>query len=274
MNSIDYGTGKTNIDTATVPADAVRAIRHNDGTLCGARHLPAIHSLMAAGEVRIPEQPDVTGLYAAQAVRVDMSAVLSVQQVHDDDPDTSYLGQWTDDADDWCIIRATGEYVAKVHQRARIIEALRDRIDYCAEYYTEPDAPEYAAKMRARLARIEASGETKLPGRGREYRFFKPADNGEAEGSAEYCKYGLQNWKRIERLNNGDWHYVGITVTVTLTNADGFEREISSGGLWGIESDSGKYLMDVAREQMEEIRAEVEKHCSMPEWNGEFDGNN
>jgi hypothetical protein len=38
----------TILATAHLPADAVRAIRHNDGTLCDVEHLPVLHDLMAA----------------------------------------------------------------------------------------------------------------------------------------------------------------------------------------------------------------------------------
>ncbi len=203
------------------------------------------------------------------AVRVDMSAVLTVRQVLDDDPDTSELGKYTDRAEDWCIIRKTGEYVARVRQRNRIIDTLREWIDYGDDL-----APETIARYEARIERIKASGETTYPhNSGREFRFFKPCAGGEKEGTADYKKYGLQDWKRMEALNSGDWHYIGITATVTLTNADGFEKKISS-DTWGIESDSGEYLKEVAHEQIEEIRAEVEKYAPMPEWDGEFDGNN
>jgi hypothetical protein len=268
MNNTSERT--TVLATAALPVDAVRAIRHNDGTLCRIEHLPVIHALMAAGEVQISEQPDVTGLYAVQAVRVDMSAVLTVRQVRDDNPDTSYIGSYTDDADEWCIIRATGEYVAKVLQRRRIIDTLRDWIDYGDDL-----APETIARYEARIARVEASGETELPSRGREYRYFRPYAGGEVPGTADYRKYGLQDWKRMEALNNGDWHYVGIIATVTLTNADGFKKVVKSAGLWKIESDSSAdHFKEMAREQVEEIRAEVEKYAPMPEWGGEFDGNN
>jgi hypothetical protein len=160
-----------------------------------------------------------------------------------------------------------------VHQRNRIIEEIKERIQDETELSGNRYRAGYTERQRARLARIDASGETELPRSSREYRFFKPADNGEAEGTADYKKYGLQDWKRYEALNNGDWHYIGITATVTLTNADGFEKKISS-DTWGIESDSGEHLKEVAHEQIEEIRAEVEKYAPMPEWDGEFDGNN
>lgn len=146
---------------------------------------------------------------------------ITIKQTVDESPDLSTLGQFTDTADEWAIVREgehAGEYVANL-----------------------PD-------------------EAELPQRGREYRFFKPYAGGEKEGTDDYQKYGLQDWERAEGLGRGDWCYVGISARLEYTNGPaGIVQTLRSGGLWGVESDSGAdYLASVAKEELDNLRREAE----------------
>lgn len=198
-----------------------------------------------------------------------MDITLQVRQIIDSDADASYIGRYTDTPETWAIICATGEYCAKVEQRNRIIAACEERIE--ENINDNPAFPKISIlRERARIAAIERSGETEYPPCGREYRFFVPYAGGETQGTADYKKYGLQDFARMESLNRGDWHHVGIVASVTLETDDGFTKTIESGGIWGVESDAGDYLQELAREQIDEIRAAVAPYGEMPEWNGEF----
>lgn len=99
-----------------------------------------------------------------------------------------------------------------------------------------------------------------MPERGREFRFFKPYAGGEKEGTKEYCKYGKQDFARMEGLNRGDWHFMGIIAKANVQlSKDSPIQQIRSGGLWGIESDSGeKYLKEIEQEQLAELKKELE----------------
>ncbi len=158
----------------------------------------------------------------ASKVRLE-SIALHVET--DSDADTSTLGEWTDALDDWCIVRATGEYV-------------RDTIDAAADEDGEsnPDFPE----------------------KGREYRCFRPYASGEAPGTDSYKQYGLQDWKRMEGLCNGDWCYIGVyaTAEVSYDIGNGARRleTLRSPGLWGFESDCGDYAATVADEELSELK--------------------
>lgn len=91
-----------------------------------------------------------------------------------------------------------------------------------------------------------------------EHRYFIPA-----------TEYGEQDYKQMEALNNGDWHFIGIVVECVVSHPCSDDprypdvatsrrlETFTSGGLWGIESDSGDYLEEVAQEQMTELKAHL-----------------
>lgn len=74
--------------------------------------------------------------------------------------------------------------------------------------------------------------------------------------------YALRDKERLAAYNRGEWHMLGIsakaTVLIPVDTTPGPSwkiQNISSCGLWGVESDSGKeYLKQVADEQVAELR--------------------
>jgi hypothetical protein len=148
-----------------------------------------------------------------------MKKIESIKILHDydDNSDTSFFGECSDVVKPGCIIRSSRMF----------IEDLPD--------------------------------DEHLPEKGREYRFFHPSDSGETVGSDNYRKYALQNYDRMEQLNNGYFHYIGISAEAkVLTSYDGKNwliNTLSSGGLWGIESDSdSEYINEVQSEQLSELK--------------------
>lgn len=134
----------------------------------------------------------------------------------DNSPDTSCLGEYTDDLQEGVIVRQHDEFFEKL--------------------------PE----------------EDRYPDKGRDYRAFKPYAGGEKVGTKEYYEYGMQDYKRMESLNNGNWSYIGIyaKAEVSYDIGQGSRRieTLESSGLWGIESDSGDYLKEVEKEQLEDLK--------------------
>lgn len=88
----------------------------------------------------------------------------------------------------------------------------------------------------------------------REFRYFVAAMSGEDTGNPESVQ---QDFDRMESLNNGDWCYVGIVAYAEVVTAAGIIQRLQSGGLWGIESDSGVYMEEIQSEQLEELRGEL-----------------
>ncbi len=151
---------------------------------------------------------------------------IKVKMIHDEAPDTSCIGEYTDDVENGVIVRSMGEFYEKL-----------------------------PAEMERDLdGKFLCKGEPDIPTMGREYRFFKPYAGGEEKGTKDYYTYGRQDFKRMEGLLKGDWHFVGIMAEAEVLSPiegmkDNFRVEtLSSGGLWGIESDSGDYLKEVAQE--------------------------
>lgn len=152
----------------------------------------------------------------------------------DESPDTSFLGEYTDDLGPGVIVRELEEFYEK-------LPAPMER-DVDGRFYRKGE-PE------------------NLPSRGREYRGFVPYAGGEKAGTARYYRYGMQDFKRMEALNNGDFCFIGVLAeaTVKYQEGDHYRLEtLASGGLWGIESDSGDYIKEVEREQVADLKAHLE----------------
>lgn len=147
--------------------------------------------------------------------------IFSVSIVHhtDESPETDFLGKYSDSYDDWALCRCCGEYLAQV------------------------------------------SEDHETPDRGREYRFFLPYAGGEKQGTKNYQKYGKQDFERMESLNSGNWYFLGVSAVAKIgVSFDGGKNwkldTITSGGLWGIESDSDRsYIEEVEKEQLDDLFA-------------------
>lgn len=91
-----------------------------------------------------------------------------------------------------------------------------------------------------------------------EYRYFIACNSGEETGNPDSVE---QDYQRMEAYNRGDWHVIGLRVRATIAIHEcrhTRDINIESSGLWGVESDSGDdYMTEVAREQLDEIRAEL-----------------
>ena len=83
-------------------------------------------------------------------------------------------------------------------------------------------------------------------------RYFIAAMSGTDTGNPESV---MQDYKRMEAYNDGEWHYLGIrAVAIVRLTEDGPKQKITSGGLWGIESDSDESCFaEVEAEQRAEL---------------------
>jgi hypothetical protein len=92
-----------------------------------------------------------------------------------------------------------------------------------------------------------------------EYRYFNPYhERYKGENPADIRKYCQQDYERMESLNRGNWCFIGIRADAEIV-VDGVRQDISSGGLWGIESDSDRaYLTEIDGEQLSELRDQLQ----------------
>lgn len=92
--------------------------------------------------------------------------------------------------------------------------------------------------------------------------FLKRTTNLSAEERKDVRKYVAQDYARMERGNAGDWCLIGIRAEAEYsvgTSRNGYlAQEITSGGLWGIESDSEEsYLKSVEDEELTDLSVQL-----------------
>lgn len=141
-----------------------------------------------------------------------------ISHLVDSNPDISFIGEYTDKLKAGVIVRKYGEYFERLPEDAEI------------------------------------------PQPSREFRGFIPYAAGKPKGTEEYYEYGLHDFKRMEELNSGNFSIVGIVASaqVKYKEGDHFRFEwLKSGGLWGIESDSGSYIQEVEEEQLADLKGHL-----------------
>lgn len=90
--------------------------------------------------------------------------------------------------------------------------------------------------------------------RGRhEYRYFNMSENYKGETPENQNKYMIQDYERMEAYNRQDWcMYFLIAEAQVVIN--GIIQTVTSGGLGGVESDSGdEYFEEIKQEQLNEL---------------------
>jgi hypothetical protein len=208
-----------------------------------------------------------------------------IRRILDDSPDTSYLGEYSNTREsEYSIDRAHSEDCASVvpnaetaqttleHARGTVCslqEALGPRTE---ENETEWEALEEAYYLLDGLAAEVTEcdcGEHGYMGRN-EYRYFNPSFNYvDVRGklrpdhtAEEVRKYVRQDYDRMESANRGNWCYLGIRADaeISIGSGPGYAtlQRITSGGLWGIESDSDKECFaEEERNQLADLREQL-----------------
>jgi hypothetical protein len=90
------------------------------------------------------------------------------------------------------------------------------------------------------------------------------AKRGYSRGMADYLarKYVREDYRRHEALCRGDWGFLGCVAKATVSYPTAHGRRLqtfSSGGLWGIETDSASSHQDeIAREELADLKSHLE----------------
>lgn len=67
-----------------------------------------------------------------------------------------------------------------------------------------------------------------------------------------------QDYARMLQLEQGEFSFIGIRAEAKVQLVpQGVIQDITSGGIWGVESDSGDYLGELEKEQLSELRSEL-----------------
>ena len=157
---------------------------------------------------------------------------ITLRHITDVDPDTSYMGQYSD----------------------------RKSSEYSLDRAHDEDCPSFDNE----------DGEVCTCGfdgywHNREYRYFNPFfnyvdKNGHAlEGNTpeDVRKYVKQDYERMESMNKGHWNYIGIRAEAKIV-VEGHIQRITSGGLWGIETDSEEgYFAEVESDELADLKSQL-----------------
>ena len=222
--------------------------------------------------------------------------ILSVKilSMTDDSPDTSYLGEYSDHrTSEFSIDRAHAEDCASIKPDSHaIVEKLERVISYLdgirtsSEVANDPDNTEWESLDEAidiliglqdDVIECDCSQNGYFDPRGyhvsgHEFRYFNgPVENYEGETPEDIRKYVRQDFERMESYNAGDWSYIGIRAEAEVCierdiesnihreiNSLGPIQRITSGGLWGIESDSDReHLAGIGNEELDELKTQL-----------------
>lgn len=198
---------------------------------------------------------------------------VTIKRMVDESPDTSWLGEYASSSDsEFSIDRAHDLDCPqqRYNKPDAVIEQLERAITYLrtqdakngADYSYNDDAIDLLIESQDELAEECTCG---FSGHwdSREYRYFNPSSNYKGESPEDTIKYVRQDYERMERLNAGDWCFIGIRAEAKYSVGESrggyLEQEITSGGLWGIESDSDdSHLTSVEMEELADLRTQLE----------------
>lgn len=204
-----------------------------------------------------------------------------IKHLADTDPDTSYLGEYGDSA--------TSEFsIDRAHSlECRSIDHTRDSYTYTHDYELRDNGQQECRYCDVDFADsktapcpdhnweddCDCSGGDMQRG---QFRYFNPSSiepfdaqaiwipKDIADKKAHWLKTMKENAKqdyaRMESLNAGNWCYIGIRAQAEILLAKtGPFQTITSGGLWGTESDSDRdYLDSIGKEELSDLSTQLQ----------------
>jgi len=156
----------------------------------------------------------------------------------DENPDTSYLGEYSDKpSTEWAIDR-----------KERGDQGHNEKRYWNPAQHCPPGRAESWAHVTASCIRLALTANG-----------LKACDDRAAAIMALDLHYIEQNYAQMESLNRGDWCYIGLIAKAEVQlDRNGLVQTIHSGGLWGIESDSDNaYLNQVRSEELTQLGEEL-----------------
>lgn len=144
---------------------------------------------------------------------------VTIKHIPDESPDTSYLGEFSNSAD----------------------------TEFAIEHDGGPRSYRWFNPATVEPFNINAEWLAKYPEAKRRNEWFKAM---EANAKADYS--------RMCSYSAGCWDYIGIRAEARVQLNGDLCQNVTSGGLWGVESDSGdEYLSEIEYEQLGELRTEL-----------------
>jgi len=221
----------------------------------------------ALESMQLPQKPKTQKTAKAQKRILSVT----VKRMIDDSPDTSYLGEYSNTREsEFTIDRAHAEDCASLEaNHFQTVERLERIIGHLNAWRMEegdkPESTEWEPLDESIDALVSLQDEAMEcncgggdMGRG-ELRYFNgPVENYKGESSEDIREYVRQDYDRMESLNRGDWCFMGMRAEAEVQTGSDVVQRITSGGLWGIESDSGReHLEETQREELAQLKDEL-----------------
>jgi hypothetical protein len=208
---------------------------------------------------------------------------VTLKRILDDSPDTSYYGEYSQrPTSRFSIDRAHAKDCASLETNHRqgvdilehvrsYLQTLRDTV-FAQDPEPGPDELEALDAAYDTVASLQQDiSECDCGERGdmqrNEYRYFNPSFNyvtasGEPQDLSEedVIKYTRQDYERMEAYNGQQWWYLGIRAEAKIGIGDSYltTQTITSGGLWGIESDSSPCdFAEVSGEELADLKTQL-----------------
>lgn len=158
----------------------------------------------------------------------------------DESPDLSHLGEYTSTWSEGCIDRMeTGDWSRNEHRYWK---------PGCNHYPHNPKNWAHVSPQEIEQAFQKMPPEWQA----------RWTDPKESKAVVLDQWYVWQDYQRMESLNRGDWHCIGIIAKAEIVSPQGVCQTIRSGGLWGVESDSDEgYLKSVEDEELATLENEL-----------------
>ena len=197
----------------------------------------------------------------------------------DTDPDTSYLGEYSNSADSaYSIDRAHAlDCASQEHNHREALDKLERILGHVMAWRSEAandaantewesldDSADTLAQAQEDVQECDCSGGDMLRN---EYRYFNPSSNyvdakdqpRDGLTPDEVRKYVAQDYARMQDYNANGWCYIGLRAVAKYQTSFGSPiQTLSSGGLWGIESDSdASYFVEVSAEELSQLKSEL-----------------
>jgi hypothetical protein len=176
--------------------------------------------------------------------------ILSVSIEHsvDDCPDLSWLGEYSDH-----------DAPGAIDRKARGDAGSREYQYWIPGDNHNPHSPAGWAHVDDRHVIIALNALPAQQKNDAAKRIDWPAryDRGAAIEYLDKC-YIEQDYQRCEAYNRGDWYCMGVIAKarVQLAGSD-VVQTVRSSGLWGVESDSGDYIDETHKAELDALRSEL-----------------
>jgi hypothetical protein len=198
-----------------------------------------------------------------------------IRRMIDESPDTSWLGEYSNrPTSEYSIDRAHSLDCSSVALNAdkaqTALENARGTVAELQALEPSSDTLEWEALEDAYYqldGLVDQVKECDCDERGDmergQSRYFNPChENYKGIPEEEIRKYCVQDYERMERLNRGDWCFLGIRVEaeISIPSGPGYStlQTIHSGGLWGIESDSDKsHFAETEANELADLRTQL-----------------